>query len=218
ESRRDVPALPVRRTGIGAAPATPAVNAGAQEVAPPGPIARPPVPIPRTAPPQKLQSIAPHLAPNEVLLDLPLDVVAMQINAAFQIGAIRARPASLTVAIEIPALTTARAALPLKTGFHLGPVDLDPTGCISIVRLIPTSQPFRPIQTRSAFEIGGVTVVPANERERLQLMSAAASRMTMQLFAPLELISVELAPNLEIKQLVLRCRGKAVRVSLNSQN
>ena len=42
--------------------------------------------------------------------------------------------------------------------------------------------------------------------------------MTMQLFAPLELISVELAPNLEIRQLVLRCRGKAVRVSLNSQN
>ena len=217
ESKRDAQPLPARRTEIGAAPATPAVNAGAQEVAPPRPIARPPVPIPRTAPPQKLQSVAPRLAPNEVLLDLPLDVVAMQVNAAFQIGAIRARPASLTVAIEIPALT-ATAALPLKTGFHLGPIDLDANGCISIVRLIPTSQPFRPVQTRSAFEIGGVTVVPANERERIQLMSIAASRMTMQLFAPLELISVELAPNLEIRQLVMRCRGNAVRVSLNSQS
>jgi CheY-like chemotaxis protein len=217
ESRRDAPALPIRRTEIGAARATPAVNAGAQEVAPPQPIARPPVPIPRTPPPKEIQSVAPRLAPNEVLLDLPLDVVAMQVNAAFQIGAIRARPASLTVAIEIPALT-ATAALPLKTGFHLGPIDLDATGCISIVRLIPTSQPFRPVQTRSAFEIGGVTGVPANERERFQLMSTAASRMTMQLFVPLELISVELAPNLEIRQLVLRCRGKAVRVSLNSQN
>jgi len=217
ESKRDAQPLPARRTEIGAAPATPAVNAGAQEVAPPRPIARPPVPIPRTAPPQKLESAAPRLAPNEVLLDLPLDVVAMQVNAAFQIGAIRARPASLTVAIEIPALT-ATAALPLKTGFHLGPIDLDANGCISIVRLIPTSQPFRPVQTRSAFEIGGVTVVPANERERIQLMSIAASRMTMQLFAPLELISVELAPNLEIRQLVMRCRGNAVRVSLNSQS
>jgi hypothetical protein len=217
ESRRDAPALPIRRTEIGAGRATPAVNAGAQEVAPPQPIARPPVPIPRTPPPKEIQSVAPRLAPNEVLLDLPLDVVAMQVNAAFQIDAIRARPASLTVAIEIPALT-ATPALPLKTGFHLGPIDLDATGCISIVRLIPTSQPFRPVQTRSAFEIGGVTGVPANERERLQLMSTAASRMTMQLFVPLELISVELAPNLEIRQLVLRCRGKAVRVSLNSQN
>jgi len=217
KSRRDAQPLPAGRTKIGDAPATPAVNAGAQEVAPPRPIARSLVRIPKTAPPQKPQSVAPRLAPNEVLLDLPLDVVAMQVNAAFQIGAIRARPASLTVAVEIPALT-ATAALPLKTGFHLGPIDLDANGCISIVRLIPTSQPFLPVQTRSAFEIGGVTVVPANERERLQLMSTAASRMTMQLFAPLELISVELTPNLEIRQLVMRCRGKAVRVSLNSQN
>ena len=49
-------------------------------------------------------------------------------------------------------------------------------------------------------------------------MSADASNMTMQLFLRLELISVEFAPNLEIRQLVLRCRGKAVRLSLNSQN
>ena len=202
---------PTRRPMEGGAAATPKIPAGSQKLASP-----PPLPILKTAP-QKLEPVGPRLAPNEVLLDLPLDVVAMHVNAAFQIGAIRARPASLTVAIEIPALT-AKTALPLKTGFHLGPIDLDATGCISIVRLIPTSQPYRSVETRGAFEIGGVTVVPANERERLQLMSAAASSMTMQLFAPLELISVELAPNLEIRQLVLRCRGKAVRVSLNSQS
>jgi DNA-binding response OmpR family regulator len=208
---------PARRPMEGGAPATPKIAARSQELAPPRPITPPPLPI-EPAPPQKLELVTPRLAPNEVLLDLPLDVVAMHVNAAFQIGAIRARPASLTVAIEIPALTAKTAALPLKAGFHLGPIDLDATGCISIVRLIPTSHPFRPVETRGAFEIGGVTVVPANERERLQLMSAAASSMTMQLFAPLELISVELAPNLEIRQLVLRCRGKAVRVSLNSQS
>ena len=163
---------------------------------------------------QKADGIQSPLAPNEVMLDLPLDVVAMQVNSAFQIGAIRARPASSTVAIEIPA--NAKAALPLQTGFQLGPIDLDAAGNISIVRLIPTSQPFRAAEMRSAFEIGGVTVVPANERERLQLMSTAAS-MTMQLFARFEVISVELGPNLEITQLVLRCRGKAVRVSLKAR-
>ena len=47
-------------------------------------------------------------------------------------------------------------------------------------------------------------------------MSTAAS-MTMQLFARFEVISVELGPNLEITQLVLRCRGKAVRVSLKAR-
>jgi hypothetical protein len=222
---------PARRKMEGGAPATPEppvrLGPGSQasgsveplarrEPAPPRPSVPPPLPVPKPSPPQKLETIAPRPTPNEVLLDLPLDVVAMQVNAAFQIGAIRARPASLTVAIEIPALA-ARAALPLKTGFHLGPIDLDATGRISIIRLIPTSQPFRAVETRSAFEVGGVTVVPANERERLQLISTAASSMTMQLFASLELISVELAPNLEIRQLVLRCRGRAVRVSLNSQ-
>jgi DNA-binding response OmpR family regulator len=222
---------PVRRKMEGGAPSTPEppvrLGPGSQvsgsvepparrELAPPRPSIPPPLPVPKPSPPQRLETVAPRPTPNEVLLDLPLDVVAMQVNAAFQIGAIRARPASLTVAIEIPALA-ARAALPLQTGFHLGPIDLDATGRISIIRLIPTSQPFRAVETRSAFEIGGVTVVPANERERLQLISAAASSMTMQLFASLELISVELAPNLEIRQLVLRCRGRAVRVSLNSQ-
>ena len=224
-SKKPVPPQPEQKppTGRreGGAPGTPKPEVwfgpGSQEFASPRPPTPPPLPIARTTPLQKLEPITPSLAANEVLLDLPLDVVAMQVNAAFQLGAIRARPASLTVAIEIPALA-ATAASPLKAGFHLGPIDLDAAGCISIVRLIPTSQPFRPVQTRGAFEIGGVAVVPANERERLQLMSTAASRMTMQLFAPLELISVELAPNLEIKQLILRCRGKAVRVSLNSQN
>jgi hypothetical protein len=211
-SKRDVPPV---RLGPGSRASGSVEPPARRDLAPPRPSVPPPLPVPKT-PPQKLETIAPRPTPNEVLLDLPLDVVAMQVNAAFQIGAIRARPASLTVAIEIPALA-ARAALPLQTGFHLGPIDLDATGRISIIRLIPTSQPFRAVETRSAFEVGGVTVVPANERERLQLISAAASSMTMQLFASLELISVELAPNLEIKQLVLRCRGRAVRVSLNSQ-
>jgi hypothetical protein len=160
--------------------------------------------------------IASSLAANEVLLDLPLDVVATQMDSAFQIRSIRAKPVSPTVAIQIPALV-ARAALPMQTAFLLGPVDLDGLGRISIMRLIPTQQPFRQVESRTAFAIGGVTVLPSEERERLHLMSVEASRMTMQLFAPLELLSVEFAANLEVRQLVLRCRGSAVRVTLNSQ-
>src|SRR5207302_1643734 len=169
---------------------------GSQGLAPPLPLGSP-SPVPKkTGPLQKSDGTQPPLAPNEVMLDLPLDVVAMQVDSAFRIGAIRARPASSTVAIEIPA--NGKAVLPLKTGFQLGPIDLDATGNISIVRLIPTSQPFRAAEMRSVFEIDGVTVVPASERERLQLISTAAS-MTMQLFAPLELISVELGPSLVIQ-------------------
>jgi DNA-binding NtrC family response regulator len=177
------------------------------------------IPRPQTRPPipQRVLPAVPVLAPNEVLLDVPLDVISMQFDSSFQIGSIRARPASAMVAIEIPALA-ARSALPLETGFHLGPIDLDKMGRISIVRLLPTTQPFRIMATGSAFEIGGMTVVPANQRERLQLVSSSAPNMTMQLFAPLELESVEFSATLDVKQLVLRCRGKAVRVTLNSQS
>jgi CheY-like chemotaxis protein len=197
---------------------------------PPMPVSSPPgvpgmmrpqfsIPLPQAQPPvpQPAKPDAPVLARNEVMLDLPLDVISMQFDSSFQIGSIRARPASATVAIEIPALA-ARSALPIETGFHLGPVDLDKTGRISIVRLLPTTQPFRIVTTGSAFEIGGMTVVPANQRERLQLLSASTPNMTMQLFAPLELESVEFSATLDVKQLVLRCRGKAVRVTLNSQS
>jgi DNA-binding response OmpR family regulator len=183
------------------------------QLAPPQPPGIPAIPK-KTTPLQNSDGIEPPLAPNEVMLDLPLDVIAMQVNSAFQIGAIRARPASSTVAIEIPA--NGKAELPVKTGFELGPIDVDAAGNISIVRLIPTSQPFRAAEMRNAFEIDGVTVVTANELERLQLMSTAAS-MTMQLFAPLELISVERGPSSEITQLVLRCRAKTVRVSLTTR-
>ena len=187
-------------------------------------IMRPEMSMPFRPSPEKLSPFprekwtgVPVLARNEVLLDLPLDVVSMQFDALFQIGSIRARPASPTVAIEIPALA-ARTALPLQTAFRLGPIDLDTTARISIVRLVPTAQRFQPVATHGAFEIGGATVVPANERERLQLMSAATSTMTMQLLAPLELESVEFSANLEIRQLVLRCRSRAMRVTLNSQS
>ncbi|MDQ2867017.1 MAG: response regulator [Verrucomicrobiota bacterium] len=157
----------------------------------------------------------PTLSPSEVLLDLPLEVIAMQFDSVFQIGSIRARPASPTVALEIPALA-ARASLPLETGFQLGPIELDANGRIATVRLIPTTEPFRAVESRSAFNIGGLTVVPANERERLQLMSVATGAMTMQLYAPLELSSVELNANFEVNQLLLRCRNNAVRVTLNA--
>jgi DNA-binding response OmpR family regulator len=202
---RGVPTTTKSKTG----PEEP--GAAPRELTPPQPPGTPSRVPKEAAPLRRSDEIQARLAPNEVMLDLPLDVVAMQVNSAFQIGAIRARPASSTVAIEIPA--NGKTALPLKTAFQLGPIDLDATGNISIVRLVPTSQPFRAAEMRSAFEIDGVTVVAANELERLQLMSTAAS-MTMQLFAPLELISVELGPSFEIKQLVLRCRAKTVRVSL----
>ncbi|HAK07510.1 MAG TPA: hypothetical protein DCO65_09660 [Spartobacteria bacterium] len=109
-----------------------------------------------------------------------------------------------------------RETLPLKTGFQLGRTELDGNGQITIVRLIPTLQPFQPAQMRNAFEIADVTIMPAHARYRVELIPAAAATMTMQLLAHLELAGVELSSSFEIAQLILKWRSNSVRVTLSS--
>src|SRR6266513_2049924 len=53
---------PARRPTEGGAPATPKIAAGSPELAPPRPITPPPLPV-KTAPPQKVELVAPRLAP-----------------------------------------------------------------------------------------------------------------------------------------------------------
>ncbi|HWX17070.1 MAG TPA: hypothetical protein VNY07_10825, partial [Chthoniobacterales bacterium] len=70
--------------------------------------------------------------------------------------------------------------------------------------------------TRNAFEIGDVAVIPAQARERLELMPAAAAAMTMQLLAQLELVGVQLSPTFQVAQLILKWCSNAVRVTFSS--
>jgi hypothetical protein len=99
----------------------------------------------------------------------------------------------------------------------LGPTDLNHNGKISTVRLIPTTKPFQPAETRNAFQIGGVTVIPNETRTRVQLTPAGTTPMTMQLLAHLELDAVELSPTFQVAQLALKWRTNAVRVTLSSK-
>ena len=152
---------------------------------------------------------------NDVVLGLFLEVVSMQFTPQLRMGAVRAKPSSLTVSLHMPSAAL-RATFPLKTGFQLGQTDLDANGRIAILRLSPTLKPFQPAPTRNAFEIGDVAVIPAQARERLELMSAAAAAMTMQLLAQLELVGVQLSPTFQVAQLILKWRSNAVRVTFSS--
>jgi hypothetical protein len=109
----------------------------------------------------------------------------------------------------------ARSAIPAETGFQLGPAQFSKEGQISTIRLLPTSKPLQPAQMRNAFEIGGVALIPNESRARVQLTPAGTTPMTMELFAHLELTSVELTPNFHVAQLILNWRTTAVRVTLN---
>ena len=152
---------------------------------------------------------------NDVVLGLFLEVAAMQLTPELRMGAIRARPYSLTVSLHVPS-PTLRATLS-QTGFQLGRVALDGNGRIATVRLIPTLQPFKAAETRKALQIGAVALVPINSKERIQLTSAANAPMTMQLLAHLEIAGVELSDGFQVAQLVLKNRNNTVRVTLDSQ-
>jgi DNA-binding response OmpR family regulator len=154
--------------------------------------------------------------PNDVVLGLFLEVVSMQLTESLRMGAIRARPSSATVSLHVasPAL---RAAFPTN-GFQLGPVEIDKNGRIVTLRLIPTLQPFTPLQTRNALQISGVAVVPANSREHVELMPNVNVPMRVQLLAHLQLAGIELSNTFQVAQLVLKSRAKTVHVTFSSQS
>ena len=71
------------------------------------------------------------------------------------------------------------------------------------------------MQTRTAFEIGGVALISNETRARVQLTPAGTTPMTMELFAHLELDAVELSANFQVAQLILNWTSSSVRVTLN---
>jgi DNA-binding response OmpR family regulator len=151
---------------------------------------------------------------SSAVLGLFLEVLSMQLTSQLQMGAIRARPASLTASLRLES-ATARSAIPAETGFQLGPVQFSKEGQISTLRLLPTWKPLQPAQMRNSFEIGGVALIPNETRARVQLTPAGTTPMTMELFASLELSSVELTPNFQVAQLILNWRTTAVHITLN---
>ena len=152
---------------------------------------------------------------NDAVLGLYLEVVSMQLTQQFQMGAIRAKPISSTVSLHLS--SAVRNALPAESGFQLGTSELDANGRLSTVRLVPTAKPFQPAQTRNAFEIGGVSLVPNAVRTRVQLTPAGTTPMTMELLAHLELSAVELTPAFQVARLILRMPTNVVRVTLNAK-
>ena len=151
---------------------------------------------------------------NGAVLGIFLEVLSMQLTSQLQMGAIRARPTSLTASLRLES-ATARSAIPSQLGFQLGPAILNADGRISTLRLVPTSKPIQPAQMRTAFEIGGVALIPNETRARVQLTPAGTTPMTMELIAHLELNAVELSPSFQVAQLILNWTTNAVRVTLN---
>ena len=181
-----------------------------------------PPPLEIVAVPPRVSGAPPATSPlpaseNEVVLGFPLEVTSMQLTPLLKIGSLRAKPSSLAVSLRVRS-GLVREPRPLEIGFELGAVKLDERGRIDTMRLVPTRRSLDLLApTRSSFEVGATEDLPANARNRVQLISTIAAPMTMQLLAHFHLLAVEMAPNLEISALLVKAHAGAVRVTLDRQ-
>jgi len=226
---------PPARQGNGKKPAkkngASAVKEPAAVVRPPPPPPPPPVPAPpppaqaaptvaepqpapapvASRPAPKITSLAPANG-SSVVLGLGMEVLAVQFTPRFQIGAIRARPTASTLSLT----PSSAPAENLLAGFEIGPVELDGAGRIRTMRVMPTRQPAKPVQTRNQLSINDVALV--NQNASIQVTAGQSAPMTMQLVARFKVAGVELSDRFEVAQLVLQPAGTRVRVILDPKS
>jgi DNA-binding response OmpR family regulator len=172
---------------------------------------RPSPPVAAPSPPPKISSLATANG-SSVVVGLGMEVVAVQFTPRFQIGAIRARPTASTLSLT----HSSAPAENLLAGFEIGPVELDATGRIRTMRVMPTRQPAKAVQTRNQLVINDLALV--NQNASIQVTAGPAAPMTMQLVALFKVASVELSDRFEVAQLVLQPAGTRVRVILDPQS
>jgi hypothetical protein len=141
-----------------------------------------------------------------------MEVVAVQFTPRFQIGAIRARPTASTLSLT----HSSAPAENLLAGFEIGQVELDAAGRIRTMRVMPTRQPAKAVQTGNQLVINDLALV--NQNASIQVTAGQTAPMTMQLMALFKVAGVELSDRFEVAQLVLQPAGTRVRVILDPQS
>jgi DNA-binding response OmpR family regulator len=224
-----LPATVSARQGNGKRPAKKNGASAAKETvekqpppAPPPPVAPPPLPVepplpvptaavsqsrPSSPAPAKLASAN----GSSVVLALGMEVIAVQFTPRFQIGTIRARPTASTLSLT----HSSAPAENLLAGFEIGPVELDGSGRIQTMRVFPTRQPAKRIETRNGFALNDLALV--NQNASIQMTAGPAPPMTMQIMAMFKVAGVELSDRFEVEQLILQPAGSRVRVTLDPQ-
>jgi two-component system, OmpR family, alkaline phosphatase synthesis response regulator PhoP len=218
-----MPAIAAARQGNGKKPAKKNGASAAKEIVEKQPVPVPPAPVPPPPLPVEPQlpaptpAISPPRPPTQlatangssVVLGLGMEVIAVQFTSRFQVGTIRARPTASTLSLT----HSSALAENLLAGFEIGPVELDGYGRIQTMRVVPTRQPAKRIETRSGFAINDVALI--NQNASIQMTAGASAPMTMQLMALFKVAGVELSDRFEVEQLILQPAGSRVRVTLD---
>jgi hypothetical protein len=192
-----------------AAPPAISPDPGPRDIRPVEPALFEPPPLPAVRPAKLAGSNG-----GAVVLNLGMEVIAVQFTPRFQIGTIRARPSATTLSLT----QLLRPTVPEDcwgAGFELGPVELDSDGRIRTMRVRPTRRPADSIRTQSGFNINDVKLV--NEAACIQFTAGTSAPMTMQLAAVFKVAGVELSDRFEVAQLVLQPESNRVRITLDPQ-
>jgi DNA-binding response OmpR family regulator len=184
-------------------PPTPAIPAKPATSPPPA------APIPQSPP--KVTSLATANG-SSVVVGLGMEVIAVQFTPRFKIGTIRARLTASTLSLT----PSSAPAENLLAGFEIGPVELDATGRIRTMRVMPTRQPAKAVQTRTQLAINDVALV--NQSASIQVTAGQTAPMTIQLVALFKVAGVELSDRFEVAQLVLQPTETRVRIILDPQS
>jgi DNA-binding response OmpR family regulator len=177
-------------------------------------VASPPVVVAAPTPAPLVPPLAPLATSNgsNVVVGLGMEVLAIQFTPRFQIGAIRARPTFSTLSLS----HSSAPGQNLLAGFEVGPAELDPSGRIHTLRVLPTRRPPVPVEVQTRLEIKDIALV--NQNASIQLTGGQAAPMTLNLKAVFKVAGVELSDRFEVAQLVLQSAGGRVRVNLDPQS
>ena len=165
--------------------------------------------ISRSTPPVRL--VSPDAT---VVLGLGMEVISIQFGSRFKVKTIRVRPSPTTLSltqISPPFDADHRWG----SGFALGTVDLDPSGRIRTMRVLPMRRPAGSIRTRNALDINDIMLLNGNGSGSIQLTAGASTPMTIQMVTRVKVVEVELSERFEVAQLVLHLEGNRVRAALD---
>ena len=185
----------------------PTQKAGTTVATPPPPSR----PRPEQPPPERVAGgiAATFAGQTELSVTFSLEVAIVQLSPGFQVDAVRLRPVSRLVAVQMRGPNELRHA-EFGVGFELGPFQLGANGKIETLPLTPIQESIQLPTTANSFRIGTFNLHPANSHPNLELVAAQNFSMEVQLTATFELIKVDLTPEFELKTIFVRPREEDV--------
>jgi hypothetical protein len=141
-----------------------------------------------------------------------LEVAIVQLSPGFQVDAVRLRPVSRLVAVQMVQMRGPNELRHAEfgVGFELGPFQLGANGKIETLPLTPIQESTQLPTMANSLRPGTLNLHPATSQPNLELAAGQNCSMQVQLTAIFELVKVDLTPGFELKTIFVRPREEDV--------